>query len=333
MINFAVIGTNWITEKFVNATRFENELSIEAVYSRTLQSAQVFADKFAVSDCYDDLKALSQTTNIEAVYIASPNVLHFEQSMMMLKAGKHVICEKPLASNSKQVDLLFKTAIDNNVILFEAYMTAHLPNFKQIKENLPKLGKLRKANIHYCQYSSRYPAYLEGKNPNTFNPAFSSGSIMDIGYYCIAFTVALFGRPNKIQASAYLLESGVDGCGTAMLDYGDFSVTIDHSKISASTLNNEIQGEKGSLLIEHVALCEKVTLYTVSTICTVPTKNTFELTQPQIENSMCYEAVFFAQQIKNQKMDSETMSRSKITAAVITEIRALTGVKFPADDE
>lgn len=333
MINFAVIGTNWITEKFVNATRFENELSIEAVYSRTLQSAQVFADKFAVSDCYDDLKALSQTTNIEAVYIASPNVLHFEQSMMMLKAGKHVICEKPLASNSKQVDLLFMTAIDNNVILFEAYMTAHLPNFKQIKENLPKLGKLRKANIHYCQYSSRYPAYLEGKNPNTFNPAFSSGSIMDIGYYCIAFTVALFGRPNKIQASAYLLESGVDGCGTAMLDYGDFSVTIDHSKISASTLNNEIQGEKGSLLIEHVALCEKVTLYTVPTICTVPAKNTFELTQPQIENSMCYEAVFFAQQIKNQKMDSETMSRSKITAAVITEIRALTGVKFPADDE
>jgi predicted dehydrogenase len=59
--------------------------------------------------------------------------------MQMLKAGKHVICEKPLASNAKQVELLFQTAIDNNVILFEAYMTAHLPNFQQIKDNLATL--------------------------------------------------------------------------------------------------------------------------------------------------------------------------------------------------
>ncbi|MCP4323296.1 MAG: Gfo/Idh/MocA family oxidoreductase [Alteromonadales bacterium] len=322
MINFAVIGTNWITEKFVNATAINNELSLSAVYSRTLQSAQLFADKFAVDCCFDSLETLSQYTNIEAVYIASPNSMHFEQSMLMLKAGKHVICEKPLASNAKQVELLFQTAIENNVILFEAYMTAHLPNFRQIKEYLPKLGRLRKANIHYCQYSSRYPAYLAAKNPNTFNPQFSNGSIMDIGYYCIAFTVALFGKPNKIQASAFLLDSGVDGCGSAMLDYGDFSVTIDHSKISNSQLQNEIQGENGSLLIEHIALCESVYLFK---------EERTDLSAPQIENSMCYEVSFFAKQIAENKINGEAMQRAKITSSVITEIRALTGVKFPAD--
>lgn len=324
MINFAVIGSNWITEKFVNATRIDNELSLCAVYSRTLQSAQVFADKFAVTTCYDDLNTLKQDKNIEAVYIASPNSLHFEQSMQMLKAGKHVICEKPLASNAKQVELLFKTAIENNVILFEAYMTAHLPNFQKIKDNLPKLGQLRKANIHYCQYSSRYPAYLAGDNPNTFNPQFSNGSIMDIGYYCIAFTVALFGKPKKIQASAHLLASGVDGCGTAILDYGQFSVTIDHSKISNSQLNNEIQGENGSLLIERVALCEKVLLIQ---------ENEHNISAPQVDNSMVYEARFFAKQINENKMHEETVQRAKTTSAVITEIRRLTGVKFPADAE
>jgi len=323
MINFAVIGTNWITEKFVNATRINNELSLSAVYSRTLQSAQLFADKFAVNCCFDNLDTLAQETNIKAVYIASPNSMHFEQSMKMLKAGKHVICEKPLASNAKQVELLFQTALENNVILFEAYMTAHLPNFKQIKDNLPKLGQLRKANIHYCQYSSRYPAYVAGKKPNTFNPQFSSGSIMDIGYYCIAFTVALFGKPNKIQASAHLLESGVDGCGSAMLDYGDFSVTIDHSKISNSQLSNEIQGENGSLLIKHVALCESVLL------CQ---ENKTDLTVDQVDNSMSYEASFFAKQITENKINYEAMLRAKVTSAVITEIRRLTGVKFPEDD-
>lgn len=324
MINFAVIGSNWITEKFVNATRIENELSLCAVYSRTQQSAQIFADKFALTTCYDDLDELKQDKNIDAVYIASPNSLHFEQSMKMLKAGKHVICEKPLASNAKQVDILFQTAIDNNVILFEAYMTPHLPNFQQIKDNLTKLGKLRKANIHYCQYSSRYPAYLAGKKPNTFNPQFSNGSIMDIGYYCIAFSVALFGKPNKIQANAHLLESGVDGCGSAILDYGDFAITIDHSKISHSQLNNEIQGENGSIVIEHVALCEKVQLFQ---------ENITDLTLKQLENSMYYESQFFIKQIKANKMDDETVQRAKITSAVITEIRRLTGVKFPEDAE
>ena len=325
MINFAVIGSNWITEKFVNATRVENELSLAAVYSRTLQSAQLFADKFSVKTCYDSLEKLSQDNNLEAVYIASPNSLHFEQSMQMLKAGKHVICEKPLASNATQVELLFQTAIENNVIIFEAYMTAHLPNFKQIKDNLHKIEPLRKAHIHYCQYSSRYPAYLAGDNPNTFNPHFSNGSIMDIGYYCIAFTVALFGKPNKIQATALLLDSGIDGCGTVMLDYGTFSVTIDHSKVSNSQLNNEIQGENGSLLIEHVAQCEKVTL--------IEQKNDkrTDLSIDRNENSMVYEAHFFAQQIKKNKIDSSAMQRAKTTSSVITEIRRLTGVKFPAD--
>ncbi|WP_413702092.1 Gfo/Idh/MocA family protein [Psychromonas sp. KJ10-10] len=327
MIKFAVIGSNWITEKFVHATRIENELSLCAVYSRTLQSAQVFADKFSVSTCYDDLKAVEQDKNIQAVYIASPNSLHFQQSLQMLKAGKHVICEKSLASNAKQVELLFQTARDNNVILFEAYMTAHLPNFQVIKDNLPKLGAIRKANIHYCQYSSRYQAYLDGKNPNTFNPQFSNGSIMDIGFYCVAFTVALFGKPNKIQASAQLLDSGVDGCGSALLSYDGFSVTIDHSKISDSHLNNEIQGEDGVLQIERVSLCEKVHL-----IPRVIESEKIDLSVAQVDNSMFYESQFFAKQIKANKMDEATVERAKITATVITEIRRLTGVKFPEDN-
>jgi len=327
MINFAVIGSNWITEKFVNATHVENELSLTAVYSRTLQSAQLFADKFSVNTCYDSLELLSQDSNVKAVYIASPNSLHFEQSMQMLKAGKHVICEKPLASNAKQVEQLFQTALENNVIIFEAYMTAHLPNFKQIKDSLDKIAPIRKAHIHYCQYSSRYPAYLAGDNPNTFNPQFSNGSIMDIGYYCIAFTVALFGKPNKVQASAHLLDSGVDGCGTAILNYGTFSITVDHSKISNSLVSNEIQGEKGSLLIEHIAQCEKVSLYQSNN------QIMSDISIQRHENSMVYETHFFAQQIKTNKIDVHAMQRAKDTASVITEIRKLTGVKFPADNQ
>ena len=323
MINFAIIGSGWISEKFVNGTLVNNQLKLHAVYSRKLEKAEEFAGKFNVGHCYNDLQALAADPDIQAVYIASPNSLHFEQTLLMLQQGKHVICEKPLASNAREVELLYQAALDNNVILFEAYMTACLPNFQQVKNNLDKLGQLRKAHLHYCQYSSRYQKYLDGENPNTFNPLFSNGSIMDIGYYCIAFSVALFGKPQKIQASALLLESGVDGSGSVLLDYGDFSVTIDHSKISNSVLESEIQGEQGSLVIEHIAQCKRVRL------CKTETS---ELTLPQHENSMCYEAEFFARQIAQGKMDAEAVLRSKQTAAVITEIRQLTGVKFPADN-
>ncbi|WP_372882996.1 Gfo/Idh/MocA family protein [Psychromonas sp.] len=324
MINFAVIGSNWITEEFVKGTLINNDLRLAAVYSRSLSRAQSFAEKFNVQQCFDDLQALSKSDFIDAVYIASPNSLHFEQTLLMLENGKHVICEKPLASNSEQVEALYRAAEASNVILFEAYKTAHLPNFLQVKNNLDKIGKLRKAHIHYCQYSSRYQRYLDGENPNTFNPDFSNGSIMDIGYYCIAFTVALFGKPKKIQADAVLLDSGVDGCGSVLLNYGDFSVTIDHSKISHSDLASEIQGEQGNILIKSISLCTEITLMTDSVS---------DLTQTQHENSMSDEASFFAKQIREGKMDQEAVQRAKTTSAVITEIRRLTGVRFPADKQ
>lgn len=93
-----------------------------------------------------------------------------------------MICEKPLASNQAEVDAAIACARENQVVLFEAFKTAYLPNFHLLRQALPKVGKLRKVFFNYCQYSSRYQRYLDGENPNTFNPAFSNGSIMDIGF-------------------------------------------------------------------------------------------------------------------------------------------------------
>lgn len=330
MIKFAVIGSNWISEKFIQGTLNPPQgqsqaLQLSAVYSRDINRAKAFAETFSISECYDDLDELANAQHIDAVYIASPNSLHYAQSKQMLESGKHVICEKPLSSTYQQACQLYKIAKQNNVIFFEAYMTCHLPNFQVLKTNLNLLGNIRKAHIHYCQYSSRYPAYLAGNNPNTFNPEFSNGSIMDIGYYCVALTTALFGKPSSIKAQAFLLDSGVDGCGSVLLEYDGFNVTIDHSKISESNQVSEIQGEKGSLLIEHVALCNQVIHQDHKQ------KTTTNLSQTQAENSMCYEAIAFAKQIKKGVINPLFEQRSLQTAEIINEIRRQTGVIFPAD--
>ena len=324
MIRFAVIGTNWITRQFVDAAHETGKYKLTAVYSRSLEQAQSFANDYPVEHLFTSLEAMAQSDDVDAVYIASPNSLHFPQTELFLRHKKHVICEKPLASNLREVEQAIAVARENQVVLFEAFKTASLPNFQLLQQTLPKLGQIRKAFINYCQYSSRYQRYLDGENPNTFNPAFSNGSIMDIGFYCLASAVALWGEPKQVQASASLLESGVDAHGVVVMDYGDFSVTLQHSKVSDSTLPSEIQGEAGALVIEKISECQKLSF--------VPRgSKAQDLSQPQHINTMLYEAEEFARLVENNEVNPPGLEVSRITAKVQTEIRRQTGVVFPAD--
>ncbi|WP_447876358.1 Gfo/Idh/MocA family protein [Serratia fonticola] len=326
MIRFAVVGTNWITERFIDAAHESGKMRLTAIYSRKLEQAQAFGANYPVEHFFDSLEALAQSDVIDAVYIASPNSLHCQQSLLFLSHKKHVICEKPLASNLREVEQLVACAREHQVVLFEAFKSAHLPNFLILQQALPKIGKLRKAFINYCQYSSRYPRYLAGENPNTFNPHFSNGSIMDIGYYCVASTVALFGAPKSVLASATLLDTGVDAHGSVCLNYGDFDVVISHSKVSNSDIPSEIQGEEGTLVIEKISEAQGVVL-------TPRGENSQVLTQPQHINTMLYEAQVFAELVEKRQVEHEGLENSLIVASLLTEIRRQTGVVFPADGE
>ena len=324
MIKLAVIGTNWITERFLAGAIASGKYELAAVYSRSLEQAKLFADKFGVTLTFDCLDKLAASDEIDAVYIASPNSFHAPQSIQMMKQGKHVICEKPMASNYALAQQAYQTAQENNVVLFEAFMSPYLPNFQIIKAQLPSLGAIRKAHITYCQYSSRYPKYLNGENPNTFNPDFSNGSIMDIGFYCIGSMIELFGEPTSIQAQAHLLESGVDGNGSIICGYDGFDVVVMHSKTSDSYVPSEIQGENGAILADMISIGEKVTKINRG-------GETENLTVEQNSNPMFYEALKFAEQVEANQMDAHAVERSLLISKVTTEIRKQTGVVFPAD--
>ncbi|PKH22556.1 oxidoreductase [Enterobacterales bacterium CwR94] len=325
MIRFAIIGTNWITRQFVDAAHETGKMKLTALYSRTLDQAQSFSKDYPVEHLYVSLEKMAQSDAIDAVYIASPNALHAEQAMLFMRHKKHVICEKPLASNLREVEEMINCARENQVVLFEAFKTASLPNFLLLQQSLGRVGKIRKAVLNYCQYSSRYQRYLDGENPNTFNPAWSNGSIMDIGYYCLASAVALWGEPHGVQAQATLLASGVDAHGVVVMDYGDFDVTVLHSKVSHTAIPSEIQGEEGALVIEQISEVQKVAF--------VPRGGKpQDLSQPQHINTMLYEAETFARLVETHEINHPGLNTSRVTAKLLTEIRRQTGVVFPADD-
>jgi predicted dehydrogenase len=327
VIRYGVIGTNWITERFIAAAMETDHLVLTAVYSRSEEKAKEFAGKYNNDiEIFTDLKAMAQSDLLDAVYIASPNSLHAEQSILCLEHGKHVLCEKPMASNTKELTAMVEVAKKNGVVLMEALKSTLMPNFRVIRDNLYKLGEVRRFFASYCQYSSRYDAFKQGKVLNAFNPEFSNGALMDIGVYCIYPLVTLFGKPDEIKASGMLLSSGVDGEGSLLLKYKEMDAVIMYSKITDSYLPAEIQGENGTMVIDKINGPYQVKIYYRD--------GTIEdLTQSQTQESMYYEAVEFADLIKSGKAESDinSLSNSLTVAEIMEETRKQIGLVFPAD--
>jgi scyllo-inositol 2-dehydrogenase (NADP+) len=326
MIRFAVIGTNRITEEFIQAARVAEDFTLTAVYSRTADKAAEFTEKWDIPHQFTDLAAMAQSDQVDAVYIASPNSYHAEQAILCMNYGKHVLCEKPIASNTRELQSMIDAALKNNVLLMEALKSTLMPNFQAVRENLTKIGKIRRYVASYGQYSSRYDAYKQGTVLNAFNPIFSNGSLMDLGIYCIYPMVVLFGKPDGIQGSGVMLESGVDGEGSILMAYKGMEAVIMHSKIANSYLPTEIQGENGTIIIDKINQPEKVEIrYKDGTV--------EDITRPQVSRTMLYEVKEFIDMLKNGMLESATNSMANSLAAteIMEEVRKQIGLVYPAD--
>jgi scyllo-inositol 2-dehydrogenase (NADP+) len=327
-LKFGVIGTNWITESFIKAASDVEGFTLSAVYSRTEEKAKEFAGKNGAENTFTDLEKMAASDTIDAVYIASPNSFHAEHAITLMNHGKHVICEKPIASNVKELQSMISAAKENNVLLMEAMRSTVMPNFKSIQENLHKIGPVRRYFASSCQYSSRYDKYKEGTVLNAFNPAFSNGSLMDIGIYCLYPMIVLFGKPDSVKANGLLLESGVDGEGSILLNYGDKDAVVMYSKISNSYVPSEIQGENGSILIDHIQDMSKIEIrYKDGT--------TEDITVQQDKPKVYYEAKEFIELIERGELESKVNSHANSLAVmeIMDEARKQIGLVFPADNK
>lgn len=326
IIRFGVIGTNNITDWFLNGASHVKNFALTAVYSRSEDKAKEFAQKHNAEHIFTSLEGMAKSDVIDAVYIASPNALHAEQTILFLNNKKHVLCEKAFASNAREVKNMIEAAKYNQVILMEAMKTEQLPNFKAVKDNLHRIGKIRKYFASYCQYSSRYDKYKEGIVLNAFKPELSNGSLMDIGVYCIHPMVNLFGRPKDLKANAVMLESGVDGEGSIIFKYDDMESAVIFSKISNSKLPSEIQGEDGNIIIEHINNFQEVKII-------FRDGREEELSKQHIKDDMCYEIEKFIDLIKKKDMEesNKILQISQYVMESMDEARRQIGLVFPAD--
>ncbi|HSP23045.1 MAG TPA: Gfo/Idh/MocA family oxidoreductase [Planococcus sp. (in: firmicutes)] len=252
-MRFGIIGTNWITDRMIKAARDLPEFSIGAIYSRADETGRAFADKYGVEHVFTDLAEMFKSGMIDAVYIASPNTFHVEQSVLAMKHGIHVLCEKPAATSAEEFDHIIEASRKHGVTFMEAMKSTVTPTFLNVKKNLDKIGPLRRFVFHYNQYSSRYDKYKEGIIENAFKPELGNGAKTDLGVYCIAPIVHLAGEPQAVLKNTHLLSTGAEGQGSMILNYEGFEAVAMYSKISDSYLPSEIQGELGVIEIDRIS--------------------------------------------------------------------------------
>lgn len=260
MVRFATIGTNFITDYFLDAAKRVPDFQLQAVYSRSKERAEEFAKKYNAKSAYSSLDELADDPLVDAVYIASPNACHKEQAIKMLHAGKHVFVEKPAAPNAADFEEMLKTAADKNKVLLEGIRPLFTPGFTQVKALLPELGKIRRATFSYCQYSSRYDVFKAGNIMNAFNPALGNSALLDLGVYCVEFLIMLFGMPKKVHAENLYLHNGFMGAGTILALYDEMLAEVLYSKLNDSGRGSEIQGENGTLWIDDICNPAKLVL-------------------------------------------------------------------------
>ncbi|MDR0743665.1 MAG: Gfo/Idh/MocA family oxidoreductase [Tannerella sp.] len=326
-IRFGVVGTNFITGWVIEGGREDKRFELSAVYSRSEDTARLFAAKYAIPHLFTSLEEMAASPLIDAVYIASPNAFHATQSILCMRHGKHVLCEKAFASNAHEVKCMIETARQHRVVLMEAMKPTLTPGFRAIRESLHKIGTVRRYFSCYCQYSSRYDKLKEGIVLNAFNPALSNGATMDIGVYTIYPMTVLFGRPKTIHATGLKLSSGTDGQAAVHFTYDNGLIaTVLYGKIADSTLPTEIQGEQGTILSDRINIIGRVSL--------IHRKGATENLHFQTEhNEYYYEIAEFIDVILSDRKEStvNSLNNSLITIEILDEIRRQLTVSFPAD--
>lgn len=249
-IRLGTIGSGPIVHTILDIVKASGHIRLAAVYSRSEEKGRMLSSKYGVDKVYTDLDSFLRDEEINTIYIASPNLLHYEQAKKALEAGKHVICEKPFSAKAVQVKELAALAKEKRLFLAEAVPTAYLPNLEVLRRQLPRIGKVKLVLGNYSQYSSRYDQLLAGEVPNVFNPEYAGGCLMDINFYNVYLNIALFGMPRDAVYYPNRYGELADTSGVAVMQYDGFVSSQAGAKDTWGINTFQIAGEKGFIYIK-----------------------------------------------------------------------------------
>ena len=247
-MNIGMVGTGSISHTMAKEFARLTTMPVVAVCSRNADTGIAMAHEFHIPKVYTEYDEMLADPDVELVYIATPNSLHFEQAKAALLAGKHVLCEKPIVPTVAQLDELLRLAKERRLLLQEAITTVNHPNYGLAKLFAKEIGDIKMVSCTFCQYSSRYDAFMNGQTPPVFDPAYCGGALMDLNIYNIYFVVGLFGDPKAVHYYPNRHANGIDTSGILILEYPDFVCQCTAAKDCSAHNSAQIIGTEGSIL-------------------------------------------------------------------------------------
>lgn len=326
-IRLGTIGSGVIVRSILDNVKRTDGIRLEAVYSRSAEKAEKLAGEYSCTKTYTDMDAFLSDEKINTVYIATPNLLHYEQTKKALLAGKHVITEKPFTTKLCQAEELAKIAKERRLFLAEAAPTSYLPNFAVLKNELPKIGRIKLVMSNYSQYSSRYDAVLNGEKPAIFDPEYAGGCLMDINFYNVLLNILLFGRPRAAKYYANRFPGLSDTSGTMVMEYDGFVSSSAGAKDTWGVNFFQIEGEQGFIYIENGSNG----IQSVRTV--TKTEDTTYNEQPDPDRWF-YEVQELTRLLRGDDYNGiySRLDATLGTVAVIESARKAAGIRFPGDD-
>ena len=245
-VKWGILGAGVIAEKVAAAIKEYPHAELAGVGSRSLDKAQAFADRVDVKKAFGTYEELCQSSDIDIIYIATPHVFHKEHTMLALRNGKHVLCEKPFAINKSDAEEMIFEARSRNLFLMEAMWTCVMPGMIKLKQIL-KDGIIGKVRLVEADFGFQAPYCPDSR---LFNPDLGGGALLDVGIYPLTFALCTLGYPDEAKATATIGQTGVDEMSIYNLKYKNGVMANLKSSINQQTdCIARIYGSEGTITI------------------------------------------------------------------------------------
>lgn len=323
-IRWGIIGTGWIADRMAEALKVVDHAELVAVGSRTAGSAGEFARRHGISKAYGSYQELAAAPGIDVAFIGTPHPLHAANTLMCLRNGKAVLCEKPFAMNEREVLRMISTAKEKNLFLMEAFWTRFLPSTGKVLELVRSgtIGEVRHIKSDFGVFREFDP------NHRAFNKALGGGSLLDIGIYPVFLTLLLWGEPDGITCVPHIGPTGVDESLALTFQYNDGRIATLFSSFTVnSTVETHICGTRGRITMDRMWHCP------VPIELTTGDEHHEEITFDYVGNGYNYEAEEVVRCLQSGKKESDILPLgfSVRLIRLLDRIRNDMGLVYDAD--
>jgi D-xylose 1-dehydrogenase (NADP+, D-xylono-1,5-lactone-forming) len=243
-MKLGLLSTARINELLVAGARQARGIEVAAIGSRDRARAEAQARALGVPRAHGSYDELLADPTIDAVYIALPNSLHVEWSLRALRAGRHVLCEKPLSRHPADVERAYAEAEDGGLVLAEAFMWRHHPQARRLLELVAEIGALRLVRASFS-------FLLERAGDVRMQAALEGGALMDVGCYCVSAARLLLGEPRDVYAQQVVGGDGVDVRLAGLMRFEDDRLALfDCGLDMAGRDELEVVGTHGALWLD-----------------------------------------------------------------------------------